>query len=291
MERFAALPGLERIEQKPQLNAGGAWTLPNGSVLVQTLSLDLARRRRQAGPQASRDPAAGPPAGGMDRLLLPLERRADRRRAGPRRRRRPRSSRWPTRPSPSGRREQTWRFPARTECLVCHSRAAGFILGFTPLQLDRDHDYGGVRRQPAPHARAHRRLPGHAARRGAKDRPRLVNPYDDQGPARGPGQVVPARQLLDLPRQRGRRQLPHGAGPRQPARPGCRLIDEVPIHDRFDIADARLVAPGSPERSVLYQRISRRGTGQMPPLVSTEVDRDAVEMIADWIRGLPRASR
>ena len=40
MERFAALPGLERIEQKPQLNAGGAWTLPDGSVLVQTLSLD-----------------------------------------------------------------------------------------------------------------------------------------------------------------------------------------------------------------------------------------------------------
>jgi hypothetical protein len=44
-----------------------------------------------------------------------------------------------------------------------------------------------------------------------------------------------------------------------------RLIDEVPLHDRFGLADARLVAPGSPGRSVLYQRISRRGTGQMPP--------------------------
>jgi hypothetical protein len=29
----------------------------------------------------------------------------------------------------------------------------------------------------------------------------------------------------------------------------------------------------------------------MPPLVSTEVDRAAVEMITAWIRGLPRASR
>jgi hypothetical protein len=28
---------------------------------------------------------------------------------------------------------------------------------------------------------------------------------------------------------------------------------------------------------VLLTRISRRGTGQMPPLVSTEVDRAAVE--------------
>ena len=42
MDRFALLTGLERIEQKPQLNAGGWWTLPEGSALVQTLSLDVA---------------------------------------------------------------------------------------------------------------------------------------------------------------------------------------------------------------------------------------------------------
>ena len=70
-----------------------------------------------------------------------------------------------------------------------------------------------------------------------------------------------------------------------------RLIDEVPSHDRFDIIDARRVAAGSPERSVLYQRISRRGTGQMPPLGSTEVDQNAVKLIADWIRGLRPADR
>jgi hypothetical protein len=70
-----------------------------------------------------------------------------------------------------------------------------------------------------------------------------------------------------------------------------RLIDEVPAHDRFDLNDARLVAPGAPERSVLYQRINRRGTGQMPPMGTTEVDRKAVELFADWIRGLPPAGR
>src|SRR5262249_9315868 len=45
---------------------------------------------------------------------------------------------------PEGRREQIWRFPARTECMVCHSRAAGFHLGFSPLQLDRHRDSGGT---------------------------------------------------------------------------------------------------------------------------------------------------
>jgi mono/diheme cytochrome c family protein len=70
-----------------------------------------------------------------------------------------------------------------------------------------------------------------------------------------------------------------------------RLIGEVPMHARFDIKDARLVAPGSPERSALYYRISRRGTDQMPPLASTEVDREAVKLIADWIRSFQPAAR
>ena len=154
---------------------------------------------------------------------------------------------------PSGRREQTWRFPARSECLVCHSRAAGFVLGFTPLQLDRDRDYGGVHRQPAPHARTYRPL----SRRRCPDEARARPPAPGQplrhpGAARGPGQVVPARQLLDLPRQGGGRQRSAWSwgSTRPPGR--MRLIDEVPMHDRFGIDDARLVAPGSPERSVLY---------------------------------------
>ena len=284
------LTGLERIEQKPQLNAGGAWTLPDGSVLVQTPQPRPGRRRRQAGPQAGRDPPAGPPAGGMGRLLLPLERRADRRRAGPA----------PPAPAtefevadpaaPGGRREQVWRFPAA-------DRVPGL-----PLAGGRASSWASPRSSStatattaAPSTTSSARSSTSASSRarspgGADDRPRLVNPYDAEGPAGGPGQVVPARELLDLPRQGGGRQLPDGAGPRHPAR-RMHLIDEPPVHADLEIPDARLVAPGSPERSVLYQRISRRGDGQMPPLVSTEVDREAVELIADWIRGLKPADR
>src|SRR5262249_37321667 len=70
-----------------------------------------------------------------------------------------------------------------------------------------------------------------------------------------------------------------------------RVVDVPPLHNAFDIPDARLVAPGSPGRSVLYYRVSRRGTGQMPPLVSTEVDRKALDLIAEWIRGLPPSGK
>jgi hypothetical protein len=62
-----------------------------------------------------------------------------------------------------------------------------------------------------------------------------------------------------------------------------KLIDTVPVHDRFGLPDARLVAPGHPERSVLLHRMSNRGRGQMPQLGTTRVDQPAVEMIKAWI--------
>ena len=45
----------------------------------------------------------------------------------------------------TARRQQTWRVPSRNECMVCHSRAAGFVLGLNTLQMNRPHDYGIVR--------------------------------------------------------------------------------------------------------------------------------------------------
>ena len=283
MERFAALPGLERIEQKPQLNAGGAWTLPNGSVLVQTLSLDLvddagkpARKRietrllvRQQGEwigysyrwnaeqtDAELVPAAG--AAAEFEVADPTEPAAVASRPGgsP-----PAPSAWSaTREPPAS----SWASPRSSSTATTITAASSTT--------------SSARSSTSASSRA--RCP---ARRD--DPPRLVNPYDAKAPLEARVTVVPARQLLDLPRQGGGRQRPHGAGPHHPDRK-MHLIDEVPSTP-LRHPDARLVAPGSPERSVLYERISRRGTGQMPPLVSTEVDRKAVKLIADWIRSLP----
>ena len=38
---------------------------------------------------------------------------------------------------------QLWRYPSRTECMVCHTRAARYVLGLSTLQMNRLHDYGG----------------------------------------------------------------------------------------------------------------------------------------------------
>ena len=65
-----------------------------------------------------------------------------------------------------------------------------------------------------------------------------------------------------------------------------KIIDVKPVHDTFGIKDARIVAPGHPERSILLHRISHRGKGHMPPLATRVVDEVMVDAIREWIRQL-----
>jgi hypothetical protein len=65
-----------------------------------------------------------------------------------------------------------------------------------------------------------------------------------------------------------------------------KLVGVKPVHDAFGIAEALLVAPGAPERSVLYARLERRGPGQMPPLATSLADGAALDLFGDWIRSL-----
>ena len=66
-----------------------------------------------------------------------------------------------------------------------------------------------------------------------------------------------------------------------------RILDEYPQHATFGLTQARIVAPGDPDQSVLLARVSRRGRGQMPPLVSNQVDESAADLLRQWIASMP----
>jgi uncharacterized repeat protein (TIGR03806 family) len=191
----------------------------------------------------------------------------------------------------AGVRKQVWHYPSRTECMVCHSRAANFVLGLSELQMNKDHDYGGVRDNQL-RALGHigvLRINGREATPSAKDR-RLVDPYD-------PKQDVGLRARSYLHANCAQCHVEAGGGNAQmeleftTALDKMRLIDVKPLHDTFGLPDARLVAPGHPERSVLLRRISHREAGHMPPLATSLVDQQAVRLIHDWIEHLPPSVR
>jgi hypothetical protein len=276
MERFAAIPGNDLIEQHAQLNAGGEWFFPNGSVLTQTLSLNVvgtdgkaSKKRvetrlltRQQGEWFGYSYKWNPDQ--TDAELLPD--------AGD-------TAEFEVADAkdPSGRREQGWRFPSRAECMNCHSRAAGFVLSFTSLQLNRDHQLEWLDEAGFFKGKLPKRNP---------DAIKLVDPYD-------PKQDSDKRIGSFLHVNCSSCHVNEGGGNAninlslRSKLDDIGLADAVPMHDRFDIPDAKLITPGSPEKSVLFQRLSRRGTGQMPPLVSTEVDKSTLALIEAWIRSMP----
>jgi uncharacterized repeat protein (TIGR03806 family) len=235
---------------------------------------------------------------------------------------------------PDGVRKLTWHYPSRAECMVCHSRAANFVLGLSELQMNKEHDYpGGVRdnqlrvfehlgllevdtaaeAQESLRERAKRKgLSGPAAdeyvqahlpqsgQRAAKpsallSRPperlrSLVNPSD-------PSQDLTLRARSWLHANCSNCHVEAGGGNARmeleftTTADAMRVLGEKPMHHTFGLPDARLIAPGHPERSVLLHRIGTRGPGQMPPLSTNRVDAAAVDLLRAWIAAMPDADR
>jgi uncharacterized repeat protein (TIGR03806 family) len=175
--------------------------------------------------------------------------------------------------------KRSWRLPSRAECMSCHSRAANFLLGITAHQLHRDHDYEDGR---APQLATLKRL-GLLVGYGGTNPDRLKNPYDTTHAL-----ASRVRSYLHTNCSSCHQDTGGGNSPMRLERSfdSMRLISVHPKHDAFGIQNALLVAPGAPERSILYQRISRRGPGQMPPLVTHRVDETAVKLFHEWISSL-----
>ncbi len=235
--------------------------------------------------------------------------------------------------TPTGTRRQAWRFPSRTECMVCHSRAANFVLGPSTLQMNKEHDYGAVtanqlevleilgvlKVNPAPefHAELREELKektnDEAEAKAAFDRAtatrdqrvapsvssllarapadyeRLVDPYDMR-------QDLAARARSYLHANCSQCHVEAGGGNAQmdlnytTALEKMKVLNTPPLHHKFGVADARLIAPGDPDRSILLHRMAHRGEGQMPQLATTVVDRQAVELLREWIASLQPVS-
>jgi uncharacterized repeat protein (TIGR03806 family) len=262
-ERFIALPGLTQIEFTP----AHGWNFPEGTVLVKTFSLEMAadgKRRietrlltKQQGQwygysylwNSAQTDAELVAAEGADRDY-----------------------------QMRGGRKQTWHYPSRVECMVCHSRAANFVLGPSLLQMNKGDQL--------------QRLEALGV---FKTKPSLPTKPEEPRKLAGLNQAgadLQARARSYLHANCAQCHVPAGGGNAQidleitTPREKMHLIGEKPLHDTFGIKDAKLLVPGDPERSILYQRLKRRGPGQMPPLATSAVDEDALRVIRQWIESL-----
>ena len=170
---------------------------------------------------------------------------------------------------------QPWRIPSRTECSSCHTRQANFLLGITAVQLNRDHDYGDVtanQLRTFDHIGLFAKSPGDLSSIG-----HTVDPYDAAEP-------LEARARSYLHANCSNCHVNAGGGNARielsfdKSLDAMHIISEFPQHATFGFARPRIIAPGEPDQSVMLARISRRGRGQMPPLVSRQIDQWGVSL-------------
>jgi len=181
-----------------------------------------------------------------------------------------------------------WRYPSRSECMVCHSRAAKFVLGLSTEQLNRLHSYHQESGQTITAGQLqtlqHIGMFGESWKPEVNldDLPRLVDPYDTT-------QDLDARARSYLHANCANCHVPAGGGNSRIALDFFTPLDKMnlweadPLHGSLELPQAKLAQRGQPERSVLPARMARRGAGQMPPLATYRIDTAAIELMRQWI--------
>ncbi len=273
-DRLVAVPDLESITP-----TAAAWTFPQDSVLVRTLSLEMrsgdTNSRRRIETQllhfdgidwnpytyewnSDQTDATLVGDAGQDRTFDIVDPAA-----------------------PGGVRHQTWRFAGRAECQRCHNNWSGPPLGFQTVQLNH----------PAAEASGNQldvwTQSGLMAAAVPDDqRTSLVSPGDTSADInararawlhtncahchrRHAGGSVLSHMHFDLPLEE------------------TNMLHARPSQGTFGIPAAEVITPGDPYRSVLYYRVSKLGGGRMPRLGSTEIDHAGVALIHDWLSQLP----
>lgn len=274
--RWMAVPDKQTVG----LKYNGAWSFPNGTALVQTLKVQredtlgfakaflietrilLRQQNEWAGYSYKWNEDQ------TDAELVPKEGAKS-------------TFRIVDNESPGGFRRHDWTFPSRAECMTCHSRARGFLLGLTTLNTDRTHNFLG-KKDNQLQIFSHMGLFDKPYVKQKNKNQSLVDPYN-------PNETLSKRARSYLHINCSSCHVHSGGGNSkiefgiETSEENMNLIGARPQHNTFGISNAMLVSPGLPEESVLIRRLSHRGRGQMPPLVSNTVDEVALSLFKDWI--------
>lgn len=180
---------------------------------------------------------------------------------------------------------QIWHYPSRAECSQCHTSAAGFSLGLEVLQLNRVDPNTG-----------RNQLEWFAEQ----------NLFAEDLSSQHRELMLPSSKDLSQSLDTRARSFLHSNcsychRPGGTSQSGMDLQFSTlpvfwnacgvePIQGDLGVASALLLAPGEPERSLIWQRIAANDEASMPPLGRNHVDMESADLIRDWIDGLDACS-
>jgi uncharacterized repeat protein (TIGR03806 family) len=185
----------------------------------------------------------------------------------------------------TGMRTQTWYYPSRQDCLVCHTANAGFVLGVKTRQLNRDFTY------PTGVADNELRAWNHIGlfdinldEADLKKLPALANAAD-------PSRSFEDRARSYLDANCANCHRPGGTVAYFDARYDTPLAQQNLINGRVlidqRIDGARVIAPNDIWRSILFMRADTTEAFKMPTLARNTIDGQGMALLREWIESLP----
>jgi len=184
-----------------------------------------------------------------------------------------------------GTRQQTWTYPSRGECKICHNGNADYVLGVKTQQLNGDYTYPltgrtanqletwgalgwfdtGYRADLVPWM-----LKSHHVAENTASLTDRVRSYLDSNCSQC--------------------HQPNGVRAYFDARYTTPIDEQGLINGELETSyghpDNRVIVPGHPEHSIMLTRLSSVAELRMPPIAKHLVDPSAVQLMTDWINSL-----
>lgn len=184
----------------------------------------------------------------------------------------------------TGTRTQTWSYPSRQDCMVCHNPNAGSVLGARTCQLNGDYAYeGGTDNQL--------RTLNHLGMFSSTLDEDAIAALPKSAGLQDSAASLELRVRSYLDSNCSHCHRPSGVRANFDARLETPLafqgIIRGEVADTLGIVGAKLIMPGDVTRSMIRHRDNLLGTSQMPPLAKNVVDADYISVLSDWINSMP----
>jgi uncharacterized repeat protein (TIGR03806 family) len=179
---------------------------------------------------------------------------------------------------------QDWLYPSESECMQCHTVAAGRSLGPTTAQLNKLHMYTSTGRT-ANELDTLSSIGILSPSVTSTTSPALTNPADTTASL-----TARARAYLDTNCSQCHR--PGGPTPSnmdlRSTTPlaNTNACNVAPTAGNLGLSNAMIIATGDATRSVMVKRVNSRDVNGMPPLGSLMIDASGVQLLTDWINSL-----
>jgi uncharacterized repeat protein (TIGR03806 family) len=180
---------------------------------------------------------------------------------------------------------QEYYYPSRSDCIVCHTDAAGFVLGIKTSQINKQHLYiNGVDSVWDNQLRSYNNIRLFTTDIGEdySEFPKLADPFNENESVENR-----ARAYLDANCSNCHR-------PGSSGRTDMDMRYEVPLEamhivgvppelNDMGIEGSERIKPGSADSSLVYLRMIDLGSLRMPPLATSLIDDFGVELVSSWI--------